>query len=113
MGDGIFSILFLIGLVVLALINIFSTKYKMKSSKKKLHLLSLISAILFAFIPGIGYRITNGTHYIGYPAEIIDYHGEWIAGVNMFGIFFNYFFYYLLFAGVRKILKGFKVPRKR
>ncbi|WP_084034621.1 hypothetical protein [Anaerobacillus alkalilacustris] len=48
-------------------------------TKKKLYILSLVAAFLFAIIPTVGYRIENyigwSYCYFGFPAEILVYRG--------------------------------------
>ena len=69
-------------------------KNKMTSTKKKLYLLSLISTVIFALIPTIGYQVdSNGYHYFGFPAEGFVYRGGWVFTFSSLGLIFNFFLF--------------------
>lgn len=108
------NLLLLFGLIVLVLVSSFSPKNKMSSSKKKLYLLSLISTVVFALIPTIGYQVdSNGYHYFGFPAEGFVYRGGWVFTFSSLGLFFNFFLFYWFFKLLLYLWRVLKVPVKK
>ena len=92
------NLLLLFGLIVLVLVSLLSPKNKMNSTKKKLYLLSLISTVIFALIPTIGYQVDgNGNHFFGFPAEGFVYRGGWVFTFSSLGLLFNFFLFYWFF----------------
>ncbi|TDL60087.1 hypothetical protein E2R56_31445 [Rhodococcus qingshengii] len=98
------------GLVIAVLLNI----NKMNSQKIKLSILSLISTIIIAIIPILGYRVDNdfGHYYFGFPADALVYRGGWLFTFASFGLIFNFFFFYWIFKLILKIWK-LMVPIER
>ncbi|CAM4020937.1 hypothetical protein [Lederbergia lenta] len=89
------NLLLLFGLTVFLLVSLLSPKNKMASTKKMLYLFSLISTVVSAFIPNIGYQIdNNGYHYFGFPAEGFVYRGGWVFTISSLGLLFNFFLFY-------------------
>ncbi|MCS0824796.1 hypothetical protein NX029_12510 [Cytobacillus firmus] len=88
------------GLIIAALLNI----KKMNSQKVKLAILSLISIIIIAIIPDLGYRLDNdfGYYYFGFPADALVYQGGSFITLESFGLVFNFFFIYSIFKLIHK-----------
>jgi hypothetical protein len=96
------EILLFLGIVFLIIYSLLSKKTKMDSTKKKLYFISLIFAIIFAFIPTIG--INNGRFlHFGIPAENFAYRGGWIFSFNPLGFLFNFFVFYWLLKLIKKM----------
>ncbi|WP_369435990.1 hypothetical protein [Lysinibacillus fusiformis] len=94
------NLLLLFGLIVLVLVlvSLLSPKNKITSTKKKLYILSLISTVIFALIPTIGYQVdSNGYHYFGFPAEGFVYRGGLVFSFSSLGLLFNFFLFYWFF----------------
>ncbi len=92
------NLLLLFGLIVLVLVSLLSPKNKMTSTKKKLYILSLISTVIFAFIPAVGYQVdNNGYHHFGFPAESFVNRGGWVFTFSSFGLLLNFFLFYWFF----------------
>jgi hypothetical protein len=107
------NLLLLFGLIVLVLVSLLSPKNKMTSTKKKLYLLSLISTVVFALIPTIGYQVdSNGYHYFGFPAEGFVYRGG-VFTFSSLGLFFNFFLFYCFFKLLLKLWKALTVAVKK
>jgi hypothetical protein len=108
------NLLLLFGLIVLVLVSLLSPKNKMTSTKKKLYLLSLISTVVFALIPTIGYQVdSNGYHYFGFPAEGFVYRGGGVFIFSSLGLFFNFFLFYCFFKLLLKLWKALTVAVKK
>ena len=105
--QGDFSVIDLIigliinGLVIVAFLNI----NKFNAQKVKLSIVSLISTIIVAVFPNIGYRFDKsfGAYYFGFPADILVYHGGTLLSFVSFGFVFNFFFFYWIFKLIIKI----------
>ena len=115
---GMFEIMaFLIALAfnVLIIAIFLNSKDKMDTRKKGLCLLSLLAMILTSTIPTIGYRVDSnfGYVYLGFPAEMLVYRGDWVLTFASLGLIFNFFFYYWCFKLILKILKVFTLSLKK
>ena len=87
------GILFFLGIVFLITNCLLRDKKRMDSTKNKLYFISLIFAIVFAFIPTSG--TDNGSFlYFGIPAENFFYAGGWMLGFNPLGFIINFFVFY-------------------
>ena len=107
------NLLLLSGLIVLVVVSLLSPKNKMTSTKKKLYLLSLISTVIFALIPTIGYKVdSNGYHYFGFPAEGFVYGGGWVSTLSYLRLLFNFFFFYWFFKLLLYLWRVLTVPVK-
>jgi hypothetical protein len=100
-----------IGLNAILIISLLSLKGKIIGTKKWISILSLFSTIIFTTIPTIGYRVEkdSGAYYFGFPADGIVYRGGWDVTFDSLGLLFNFFFFYLIYHFVRKILRGLTV----
>jgi hypothetical protein len=89
------------GLVIVAFLNI----NKFNAHKVKLSIVSLISTVIVAIVPTIGYRFYEslGNHYIGFPADILVYHGGMLFSLVSFGFLFNFFCFYWIFKLIVKL----------
>jgi len=111
------SIFLFLGVIVLVLVivlaSLLSQKNKMNSTKKKLYLLSLISTVIFAFIPTGGYQVdSNGYLYFGFPAESFVYRGGLVCTFSSFGLLFNFFLFYWFFKLLLYLWRVLKVRVK-
>jgi hypothetical protein len=108
---------FLIALAfdVLIIAIFLNSKDKMDTRKKGLCLLSLLAMILTSTIPTTGYRVDSnlGFVYLGFPAEMLVYRGDWGLTFTSLGLIFNFFFYYWCFKLIFKILKVFTLFVKK
>lgn len=88
------------GIIIAVLLNI----KKMNSQKVKLSILSLISSIIIAVIPYLGYRLDNdfGYYYFGFPADVLVYLGGTFVTLESLGLVFNFFFFYWIFKLIYK-----------
>ncbi len=88
-------------LAIVAFLNI----NKFTAQKAKLTLVSLISTIIVAVVPGIGYRFDKSLGYysFGFPADVLVYHGEMLYSVISFGLLANFFFFYWMFKLIVKL----------
>jgi len=106
-------IIFLIAVAfyVLVIAIFLNRKNKMDSKKVVLCLLSLLTIILISLTPNIGYRIDSnfGYVYVGFPAEMLVYRGDWVLTFTSFGLIFNFFFFYWSYKLILKISKVFIV----
>ena len=108
------NLLLLFGLIVLVLVSLLNRKNKMTSTKKKLYLLSLISTVIFALIPTIGYQVdSNGYHYFGFPAEGFVYRGGWVFTFSSLGLIFNFFLFYWFFKLLLYLWRALTMPVKK
>jgi hypothetical protein len=107
--DEVVNFLIGLGFNGLLIFVLLSLNNKMNSHKKRLSLLSLISTIIFAIIPTIGFKVDNdlGYYYFGFPAEGLVYRGGWVLTFSSLGLIFNFFFFYCVF---KLILKLWKTP---
>ncbi|WP_291759570.1 hypothetical protein [Lysinibacillus sp. UBA5990] len=106
-----------LGLIVLILVfglaGLLSPQNKMNSSKKKVYLLSLISTVIFAFIPTGGYQVdSNGYLYFGFPAESFVYRGGLVFTFSSLGLLFNFFLFYWFFKLLLYLWRVLKVQVK-
>ena len=98
---------------VFVLASLLSPKNKMNSTKKKLYLLSLISTVIFAFIPTGGYQVdSNGYLYFGFPAESFVYRGGLVFTFSSLGLLFNFFLLYWFFKQLLYLWRVLKVRVK-
>lgn len=105
------------GLIVLVFVfvltRLLSPKNKMNSTKKNLYLLSLISTVIFAFIPTGGYQVdSNGYLYFGFPAESFVYRGGLVFTFSSLGLLFNFFLFYWFFKLLLYLWRVLKVRVK-
>ena len=84
-GCQVGVILFFIVMVFLIIFHVVSHR-RMDSTKKKLYYMSLIFAVVFAFIPTKGER-NDGFLHFGIPAENFTYYGRWEFWFNPLGFF--------------------------
>ena len=72
---------------------------KLNAQKIRLSIASLISTIIVAVIPGLGYRFDKslGDYYFGFPADVLVYHGGMLFSFGSFGFLFNFFFIYWMY----------------
>ncbi|KAA0542762.1 hypothetical protein FZW96_21145 [Bacillus sp. BGMRC 2118] len=92
------------------LVTLLSPKIKMPSTKKKLYLLSLISTIIFALIPTIGYQVdSHGYHYFGFPAEGFVYRGGLVFTFSSLGLFFDFFLFYWFYKLLLYLLRALTI----
>ena len=112
-GESLISLIF--GLLINGYVIIaFLTINKFNAQKVTLSTLSLLSTIIVAVVPSIGYRFDKsfGAYYFGFPADILAYHGGWQFSLVSFGLLFNFFFFYWMFKLIIKI--GFLIrPSKK
>ncbi|MFJ8528225.1 hypothetical protein [Bacillus sp. NPDC094106] len=94
-------ILFFLGMVLLITWHLVSHR-RIDSTKKKLYFISLIFAIVFAFIPTTGENNDDFLHF-GIPAENFTYYGRWEFWFNPLGFFFNFFVFYWFFKLILKM----------
>ena len=89
------------GLIIIAFLNI----NKFNAQKVKLSMVSLLSTIIVAVVPTIGYRFDNslGKYYFGFPADMVVYHGGLLFSSVSFGFLFNFFFFYWMYKLIIKI----------
>ena len=89
------------GFVIIA----FLTINKFNAQKVTLSTLSLLSTIIVAVVPSIGYRFDKsfGAYYFGFPADTLVCHGGWHFSLVSFGLLFNFFFFYWMFKLIIKI----------
>ncbi|MFD0770080.1 hypothetical protein ACFQZ1_14970 [Bacillus sp. CGMCC 1.60114] len=96
------------GVILFVLVIVFSITFhllshrKMDPTKKKLYFISLIFAIVFAFIPTTGQNDGDFLHF-GIPAEDFIYFGGWEFWFNPLGFFFNFFVFYWFFKLTLKV----------
>ena len=78
---------------------------KFNAQKIKLSIISSITIIVVAIIPGLGYRIdkSSGDYYFGYPVDVIVYHGGMMFSLGSFGLLFNFFFIYWFYKLLSKL----------
>lgn len=115
-GESMISLISLIfgllinGVVIVAFLNI----NKFNAQKVKLSTLSLLSTIIVAVVPSIGYRFDKsfGAYYFGFPADILVYHGGLQFSLVSFGLLFNFFFFYWMFKLIIKIGVLIRSPKK-
>ncbi|CAG9613520.1 hypothetical protein BACCIP111899_02735 [Bacillus rhizoplanae] len=98
-------ILFFLGMVFLITYCLLKDKKRMGSTKNKLYFLSLIFAIVFAFIPTTGPDNGSGGSflYFGIPAQNFSYFGKGMLGFNPLGFVFNFFVFYWFFKLILKV----------
>lgn len=86
---------------------------KKKSVLKLFWNLSIITTIIFAFIPKVGIRIEDPYYYFGFPANCLTYYKGPRLTPDIIGIVFNITFFYFVFFILNKIFKKYyKVVRK-
>lgn len=97
-------ILFFLGVIFAITIHVL-THRRMDSTKKKLYLLSLVVAIICAFIPTTGEN-NRDFLYFGIPAENFIYYGGWEVSFNPLGFFFNFILFYWVLKLLLKVWGG-------
>ena len=105
----------IIGLLINSLaIYAFLSIKKFNAQKIKLSILSAITTIIVAIVPGLGYQIDKslGDYYFGYPADVIVYHGKMTFSLGSFGLLFNFFLIYWIYKLLSK-LAMLMVPMNR
>ena len=100
----------MISLIVGLLINIlaiyaFLSIEKFHAQKIKLSILSAVTTIIVAIVPGFGYRFDKsiGDYYFGYPADVFVYHGGMTFSIGSFGLLFNFFLIYWMYKLLSKL----------
>src|SRR4051794_27124043 len=93
------------GLIIMALLSL---NGKINRHKKWLSIISLISTIIFTFIPTMVNRVDKDLKefHLGLPAEGFVYRGGWDLSFSSFGFIFNFFFFYWVFKLILKLRKA-------
>ena len=102
----IFVIDLITGLLINSLaIYAFLLIKKFNAQKIKLSIVSAITTIIVAIVPGFGYRFDKsiGDYYFGYPADVFVYHGGMTFSIGSFGLLFNFFLIYWLYKVLSKL----------
>lgn len=82
----------------------------MKNNKKRNYILilSVISVLCISFVPNIGFRIEEGSRYLGFPAEWLGIYEYGGFSFMWLGFLFNTVFFYLVFWLLIKAIISFK-----
>ncbi|REB06403.1 hypothetical protein DVB69_11885 [Sporosarcina sp. BI001-red] len=75
-------------------------------NRKLLLILSIISVIAISFVPNIGFRIEEGSRFLGFPAEWLGLYKYGGFSFKWLGFLFNCVFFYLIFRLLIKVLIG-------
>lgn len=112
--EKVLAFLFEIALNALIIMALLSLNGKINRHKKWLSIFSLISTIIFSFIPTIVNRVDKDLweDHLGLPAESFLYRGGWDLNFSSFGFIFNFFFFYWVFKLILKLRKALIVKNK-
>lgn len=85
---------------------------KLLNRKKVVFILSLMTTVIFSFIPGIGIRVEGDHRFYGFPAQWLEYYWEEHFSFEPLGLLFNLVFFYFVFVLLSKLWKKlFKVQK--
>ncbi|WHY69470.1 hypothetical protein [Neobacillus sp. SuZ13] len=103
--EKVISFLFGIAMNALIIMALLSLNGKINRQKKWLSILSLISTIIFSFIPTTGTRVDKDLweYHLGFPAEGFIYRGGWDINFSSLGFIYNFFFFYWVFKFILKV----------
>ncbi|MEH7159355.1 hypothetical protein [Neobacillus drentensis] len=112
--EGVLDFLFGISMNALIIMALLSLYGKINRDKKWLSILSLISTIIFSFIPTIDNQVDKDLweYHLGFPAEGFVYRDGWDLTFSSLGFIYNFFFFNWVFKIILKLKKALIVKNK-